>query len=170
MIIASTASGAEIELQELMRKFPRIGAVAKPAEGIRTAWSDPPTATQLASVGYQYLVETEQPTPGPGEQVRRGPNQLIEGRWTQTWQTYTPPVVVPESVPAHQFYAALEDMGAMPAVQAYIYGADERTKMFFEKAPYFRRDAAGIEAGRIALGWSHQQVNQLFIAAAALTP
>ena len=91
--------------------------------------------------------------------------------WTGTsWDVQPIPVVVPESVPAHQFYAALEDMGAMPAVQAYIYGADERTKMFFQKAPYFRRDAAGIEAGRRALLWSRAQVDQLFINAGNLTP
>ena len=81
------------------------------------------------------------------------------------WVVTALPVVVPESVPAHQFYAALIQIGAMPAVQGYIAGSDSLTKMFFEKAPSFRRDAAGIEAGRIALGWTHEQVDALFIAA-----
>ena len=72
------------------------------------------------------------------------------------------------SVPAHQFYAALEDFGMLPAVEAYIAQADPRTRMFFTKAPAFRRDAAGIEAGRVALGLSVAQVDALFAAAAAV--
>jgi len=75
------------------------------------------------------------------------------------------PVVVPESVPAHHFYAALDDLGLMGYVQAYIDAADARTQMYFNKAPSFRRDAAGIEAGRVALGLTTGQVDALFVAA-----
>jgi len=167
MTIVSTETGTETNLRALLRLFPRIGSTANPAQGIRTVWSDPPTSEQLVSVGYQYLVETAQPTPGPGEQVRQGPHALIDGQWVRGWVVEAIPVEIPESVPAHHLRRALRAFGMLPAVNAYMLalGEDDEMRESWEYAPYFRRDALGIEAARVALGLSVGQVDALFVAA-----
>jgi hypothetical protein len=85
MIIINTETGTETNLRALLRLLPRIGSTANPSQGIRTTWADQPTPEQIASVWYQYLVETEQPVPGVGEQVRQGAHALVEGQWVRVW-------------------------------------------------------------------------------------
>ena len=71
------------------------------------------------------------------------------------------------SVPAHQLRRALRSLGMLPAVNAYMSALPEDDEMreSWEYAPYFRRDALGIEAARVALGLTVEQVDALFIAA-----
>ena len=78
-----------------------------------------------------------------------------------------PPPPVPESVPAHHLRRALRAFGMLPSVVAYMAGLPEDDEMreSWEYAPYFRRDALGIEAARVALGLSVAQVDGLFVAA-----
>ncbi len=167
MIIVNAETGTETNLRNLLRLFPRLGSTANPSQGIRTAWADPPTAEQLASVGYQHLVETEQPTPGPGEQVTAAPHALVAGQWERAWTVEAIPVEIPESVPAHHLRRALRAFGMLPAVVAYMAALPEDDEMreSWEYAPHFRRDALGIEAARVALGLSVGQVDALFRAA-----
>lgn len=42
---------------------------------------------------------------------------------------------------------------------------DDEMREAWEYAPYFRRDANGIEAARVALGLTVEQVDALFVAA-----
>ena len=77
------------------------------------------------------------------------------------------PVPVPESVPAHHLRRALRAFGMLASVNAYMAAlpADDEMAESWEYAPYFRRDANGIEAARVALGLSVEQVDALFVAA-----
>jgi hypothetical protein len=45
---------------------------------------------------------------------------------------------------------------------------DDEMRESWEYAPYFRRDALGIEAARVALGLTTDQVDALFVAAGAV--
>lgn len=57
-----------------------------------------------------------------------------------------------------------------PAVVAYMAALpdDDEMRESWEYAPYFRRDALGIEAARAALGLTIDQVDALFRAAGAV--
>ena len=76
-------------------------------------------------------------------------------------------VVVPDSVPAHHLRRALRAAGMLAAVKGYMDALPEDDEMreSWEYAPYFRRDAVGIEATRVALGLTSAQVDALFVAA-----
>ena len=66
---------------------------------------------------------------------------------------------VPESVPAHHLRLALRQFGMLTAVNAYMacLGDDDEMRESWEYAPYFRRDALGIDAARVALGLTSGQ-------------
>jgi len=78
-----------------------------------------------------------------------------------------PPPPVPESVPAHHLRRALRELGMLAGVNAYMAALpdDDEMRESWEYAPYFRRDALGIEAARVALGLTVAQVDALFVAA-----
>lgn len=78
-----------------------------------------------------------------------------------------PPPPVPESVPAHHLRRALRQFGMLASVNAYMaaLGDDDEMRESWEYAPYFRRDALGIESARVALGLTVEQVDALFVAA-----
>lgn len=81
-----------------------------------------------------------------------------------------PPPPVPESVPAHHLRRALRAFGMLTAVVAYMAALpdDDEMRESWEYAPYFRRDALGIEAARVALGLTNEQVDALFRVAGAI--
>jgi len=78
-----------------------------------------------------------------------------------------PPPPVPESVPAHHLRRALRAFGMLAGVTAYMAALpdDDEMRESWEYAPYFRRDALGIESARVALGLTAGQVDALFVAA-----
>lgn len=77
---------------------------------------------------------------------------------------------VPESVPAHHLRRALRQFGMLAGANVYMAALpdDDEMRESWEYAPYFRRDANGIEAARVALGLTTEQVDALFRAAAAV--
>lgn len=83
------------------------------------------------------------------------------------WVVTAIPVAVPESVPVHHLRRALRQFGMLASVNAYMaqLGDDDEMRESWEYAPYFRRDALGIESARVALGLSVAQVDGLFVAA-----
>lgn len=95
--------------------------------------------------------------------------QTHAARWdgAQWVVSALPPAPVPDSVPAHHLRRALRAAGMLAAVRAYMDALPEDNEMreSWEYAPYFRRDALGIEAARVALGLTVEQVDALFIAA-----
>lgn len=74
---------------------------------------------------------------------------------------------VAQTVPAHHLRRALSAAGMLAAVDAHIatLPADDLMRIDWAHAPYFRRDALGIEAARVALGLTVEQVEALFVAA-----
>lgn len=75
-----------------------------------------------------------------------------------------PPAQVPDSVPAHHLRRALRAAGMLAGVKAYMDALpdDDEMRESWEYAPYFRRDAVGIESARVALGLTVVQVDDLF--------
>lgn len=81
-----------------------------------------------------------------------------------------PPPPVPESVPAHHLRRALTAFNMRAAVEMHISMLDEGDPMRddWKHAPYFRRDAVGIEDARASLGLTTAQVDALFVAAGSV--
>ncbi len=75
-----------------------------------------------------------------------------------------------QTVPAHHLRRALTQFGMRAAVEAHIASlpADDPMRDDWQYAPYFSRSAAGIEAARVALGLSNEQVDALFVAASTI--
>jgi hypothetical protein len=165
MKIVNTITGGRTTLQQLLRTFPRIGSVANPAQGIRTVWDNPPTDEQLAAVGYQYVLEVDPPEFGPDEQLSNGPDALINGRWTQTWVVEE--LAVPEEVDTIAFKLTLHDLNLLPSVQGYVDTLSPVEQIYWQHRSTIRRDSDFIESGRIALGLTQEQVDDLFHAAKA---
>ena len=89
-------------------------------------------------------------------------------RWDGAqWVVEAIPVVVPDSVPAHHLRRALRAAGMLAGVKGYMDALpdDDEMREAWEYAPYFRRDALGIEAARVALGLTVAQIDALFVAA-----
>lgn len=89
-------------------------------------------------------------------------------RWDGAqWLVEQIPVAVPDSVPAHHLRRALRASGMLAGVMAYMdtLPADDEMRESWEYAPFFRRDALGIESVRVALGLTSAQVDALFAAA-----
>jgi len=89
------------------------------------------------------------------------------------WSNYAWSIVdipVPESVPAHHLMQALITFGMYNAVETYMAGlaALDPMNIGWTKAPYFRRDAVGINNAAEALELSTEQVDALFRYAGAL--
>lgn len=172
-MIVNHTTGQTITLRALLALYPSIAAADNPrigTDGIRGPWSSPPTDAELRTVGYSGVVETEQPEPGEGEQVRQGPHELIGDEWRQVWIVEPIPVYVPDSAQPHLLRRVLAAQGMLPAVQAYIDSlpADAPMRIDWEYAPSISRTAQGIETARVALGLTAEQVDALFIAAAAV--
>jgi hypothetical protein len=92
-------------------------------------------------------------------------------RWDgAAWIVEDRPVIVPEQVPAHHMRRALRAFGLLTVVNSYMDALPDDAPMRddWEYAPYLRRDAAGIETARVALGITTEQVDALFVAAAAV--
>lgn len=73
-----------------------------------------------------------------------------------------------QTVPAHHLRRALTQFGMREAVEAHIASlpADDPMRDDWQYAPYFNHAAVGIEAARVALGLTVDQVDALFTAAA----
>jgi len=87
--------------------------------------------------------------------------------WAQWVVEAIPKPPVPDSVPAHHLRRALRAAGMLAGVKTYMDALpdDDEMREAWEYAPYFRRDANGIEAARVALGLTAEQVDALFVAA-----
>lgn len=126
---------------------------------------------QLAALECVEVQIVARPELQAGESCAEGTPEYVGGQWRQVWVvTPAQPDPVPESVPAHHLRRALRQFGMLTAVNAYMagLGADDEMRESWEYAPYFRRDALGIEAARVALGLTVAQVDALFVVAGAV--
>lgn len=126
------------------------------------------TPDQLSALECVDVQLVARPDLQPGESCSEGTPEFVGGQWRQTWVVSAlPPPPVPESVPAHHLRRALRAFGMLAGVTAYMAALpdDDEMRESWEYAPYFRRDALGIEAARVALGLTVEQVEALFVAA-----
>lgn len=80
-----------------------------------------------------------------------------------------PPVVVPSAVSPYQARAALFAAGLLDEVETAVTAAGGQTKIAWEYAATIERHSAFITAMQPVLGMTGEQVDDLFIAASAIT-
>jgi hypothetical protein len=192
MIVHHT-TGIPAAIRDILRTHSRIvadgslliGTLDAQGKGYRTRWADTtaPTDAELRSIGYSYTVDTEQPTPAEGEQVRAGPLELVEDAWRQTWIVEPiPPPPVPESVYGHKMRAELRSrmfgeqtlmavvlamanqMPEQPSAPGGLARADVLDALH---GPVFHHDSLTIAAFASLLGLDQAYIDGLFIAADA---
>lgn len=137
--------------------------------------SFPPEITieHVAALGYAELEYDPQPSVAPGEQLQPGEIREDGGRYVQGWVVVPAPAPeVPQSVTMRQCRIALLDAGLLDAVQSSIAtmpGVEgERARIDWEYALDVRRDWPLIDGLGSQLGLTEQQIDELFIAAAAV--
>ncbi|GEM_PF-866833 len=137
--------------------------------------SFPPVITieHVSGLGYVELEYDPQPSVAPGEQLQPGEIREDGGRYVQGWVVAPAPApAVPESVTMRQCRIALLDAGLLEAVQSSIAtmpGVEgERARIDWEYALEVRRDWPLISYMAGDLGLTDEQVDGLFMAAAAI--
>lgn len=123
----------------------------------------------FASHAYMFsLDENGEPYMSAWDEARLGPLDLaaIAARCEEIATT----IAIPKSVTRAQALMALYNAGLLPQVQSAV---DAHTyppvKIWFDNALNFERNHTYLQAIAIELGLTGQQVDELFIAAAALT-
>lgn len=123
---------------------------------------------QLAALKAASVLPTEPPVLAAGERLAEGDPEFAAGEWRQTWVVTPAPVQgVPEEVDSLAFELTLHNLGIHAAVLAYVDTLPAVEQIYWHRRPTMRRDSAMIEAGRIALGLTTEQVDALFVAASA---
>lgn len=79
-----------------------------------------------------------------------------------------PPPQVPQSVSPFQARKALKQSGLLATVQGAVAAADEDTQMAWEYATSFDRNSEFVLGMAAGLGWTDEQVDNLFILANSL--
>jgi len=78
--------------------------------------------------------------------------------------------VVPQSVSRLQAMVALSQAGLLAAAQNWVATQDATTQLIWNSASTFSRQSALLATAAAALGWTSDQVDQLFITAATINP
>lgn len=84
------------------------------------------------------------------------------------WVHVPPPPSVPDRVTARQFKLQLLTAGLIDDVEAWIATQDRAVQIAYEYSGTFVRDEPMMQAGFTALGFTSQEVDEFFTAAAAL--
>lgn len=159
MIRINTATGEEIYTPQIKEALPNVSFG---------------TLSDLSEFGFPTLIEVDPPIPEVGKRVVRGPNQLIEGQWTQTWiQEDPPPAPIPQTISRAQGKAVLIQMGLWPSVVTYIENIVDATekelaKVALNDTQEWKRDSAFLNTAATALGLTSQQMDQMFIQASQI--
>ena len=84
-------------------------------------------------------------------------------------KTPPPAPVVPESITRWQALTFLNRAGLIDSVEAYVESLmDRQAKIDFTAASIWRRDWSWLGEAATELGWTSEQIDQMFIAASAL--
>ncbi|MET3648019.1 hypothetical protein [Phyllobacterium ifriqiyense] len=124
----------------------------------------------------------EKPNPDckiPSDAIEITRNQwleLINNSGQRKWQdgnivTYEPPTsepIVPDRLSRRQFRLALIDAGLLEQVEAWVATQDIRTQAAYADSSTFLRTDEMLQQGFAGLGFSEQQVDEFFMAAAQL--
>lgn len=84
------------------------------------------------------------------------------------WVHVPPPPSVPDRVTARQFKLQLLTAGLIDDVEAWIATQDRAVQIAYEYSGTFVRDEPMMQAGFTALGFTSQEVDEFFTAAAAI--
>lgn len=126
------------------------------------------TPGQLAALECVDVQAVAQPELQIGEGIAEGAPESVDGQWRQTWiVTPAPEPGVPEEVDALAFELTLRNLGLHASVTAYVDTLTAVEQIYWRRRRTMRRDSAFIEAGRVALGLTPAQVDDLFRAAGA---
>lgn len=85
-------------------------------------------------------------------------------------QQFTPPqsvAVVPESVTMRQAEIALLESGNLAAVESWVETQGGELKSYWKRSQVVRREHAFVDAARVELGLTSQQMDSLFVLAAS---
>jgi hypothetical protein len=131
------------------------------------------TVDHVAALGYAELEYDPQPELAAGEQLQPGEIREDGGRYVQGWVVVPAPAPeVPQSVTMRQCRVALLDAGLLDAVQSSIAtmpGVEgERARIDWEYALEVRRDWPLIAYMAGDLGLTDEQVDAMFVTAAAI--
>lgn len=80
-----------------------------------------------------------------------------------------PAPVIPDRVTANQFGKQLAAMGLLAQVETWVAKQDVATQWSFNRSATFVREDPMMQAGFVALGFTSEQIDAFFVAAAALT-
>ena len=145
-------------------------------------WTDFPNTSFPADLsraalpdGYVWVIQTAQPIPGQFELVEHAPPvQGEDGVWRQSWrvrpwtseerQSWRESLVCGPL----QMRRALRQTGDFAAVQAAMASADEETREAWEIASEIWRKEPMIEAVRLVLGKTAEEVDEIFLLAQTL--
>ena len=140
--------------------------------------SSAPAVEDLAMLGYAVVAETERPA---GDVVTEGQPEQRDGVWYQTWEVreFTAEEIeeqrkaqIPASVTMRQARLAMLGAGILDDVEAAIAAMEgdegRAARIDWEYALDVRRDWPLINALGSQLGLTEQQIDDLFVAAAAV--
>lgn len=97
-----------------------------------------------------------------------GENAVIGAQYDPQTGEFTPPqqqTIVPAEVTRRQAVLALYDAGMLSAVESWVASVGGELEIYWKHSLVFRRNHAFVEAARIELGLTHQQMDGLFISA-----
>lgn len=131
---------------------------------------------EITQTGNYYDVSRvvwDERTDGVLPEVTLGKTRRVDGQLV-TDEEYLPAhaaAVYAESVPREitirQAVLALRDAESLAAVEAWVATLDGELEIYWKRSQTVRRDHAFVEAARVELGLTQQQMDALFILAAS---
>lgn len=98
-----------------------------------------------------------------------GENAVIGAQYDPQTGEFAPPqqqTIVPAEVTMRQAELALRGAGYLAAVETWVANLDGELEIYWKRSQTVRRDHEFVEAARIELALTHQQMDGLFILAA----
>ena len=121
-----------------------------------------PDNTDCSSLGYETLIEVEQPKQEGFYAIEVAPINN-----TQTWELIEIPKVVPQSITPLQAKLQLLKLGLLDEVEALVTG-DRTAQLYWEYASVIERDNDILLLMANSLGLTSEQVDEMFIEASKL--
>ena len=103
-----------------------------------------------------------------GTSLRRSSDWIAAGNTPEPY--VPPPAPVPQSVSAMQAKVALSRAGLLTGVQAWIAAQDAETQLIWNSTVVFNRTSPLLASAATALNLSSDQIDALFVTAAAIAP
>lgn len=120
----------------------------------------------LAEYGVYPVVPTDPPEVTSSQRAIEAPPAFVDGAWRQQWAITAAPV--PDVITPRQCRIMLAQHGLLSQVEAAVASMDEATRITWEYAIEFQRNDPLLLAVAEGLGLSSEQLDAMFIAAAAL--